>query len=129
MKISLLYNGKYKIFENDDSIDFIISNTQYLILDNSTSLKGKTYTLIDLSKINYAKFKRSIANTSLKMELYYDSIDVPIDKSMTIQSEIPFNSMEKIFSIYPLIKQIFGFGYFKELYLDADYINLYINSI
>jgi hypothetical protein len=125
MKISLLYNGKYKILDNDYNIEHIISDTQYFIIDNSTVLKGKTCTLVESDKLK----SDNSALLGLHAELSYDSIDVPISDETIIKTEIPFNSLEKIFSSYPLVKQFFGFNYFVEIQLGIEGISLYINSL
>lgn len=125
MIVALLYNGKYRIFENSADINNIISDTQYFIIDNSTILKGKTFTIIESSKIK--KDKSNLKGLSI--ELSYDSIDVPISDDTIIKTKIPFNSIEKIYSSYPLIKQFFGFNYFTEINLDIEGTSLYVNSL
>jgi hypothetical protein len=130
MNISLLNDGKFKILKNKYHIYNLIYDTKYLVMDISTALKGKTCTLIDVSKKPINIFKKDMFDLlGVEIELEYGAVDTPMDSEPPIKSIILFNSIEKIFSVYPLVKQMFGLNYFKEVRLSTDYILLFIRSI
>ena len=125
MIIALLYDGRYKIYKNFEDVS--IPKVKYLVIDNSTILKGKTYTIIDASKIKDDGI-RKLGFMDLSMSISYAGIDTPCCNETTLQSNISLNGFEKVYSIYPLIKQLFSFNIYKDSYLSIDNM-LSIDSI
>ena len=81
----------------------------FYLIDISTDRKGSLYTIArDITN----SFKRD--SIHVKLDISYASIDTPCDGSTIIPSIFEIDSIERFYSIYPLIKQIFSFNTFCE---------------
>lgn len=84
-------------------------DASFYLIDISTDRKGSLYTITD--KINTCIRNNDI---SVSLDISYAPMDVPYDDSTVITSIFEIDSIEKYYSIYPLIKQIFAFNTFCE---------------
>lgn len=97
-------NGTYK--ENLNKKD-----ASFYLIDISTDRKGSLYTITDNINTNI-KYK----DISVSLDISYSSMDCPLDDSTIVTSQFAIDSIEKHYSIYPLIKQIFQFNTFCEIW-------------
>lgn len=95
-------NGTYK--ENLNKKD-----ASFYLIDISTDRKGSIYTITDTLKTNIDR-----EDICITLDISYSDYDSPCDACQMIRNRINIDSIEKFYSIYPLIKQIFEFNVFCE---------------
>lgn len=127
MIISLNLDHSYKKFKNSNNVKKILSDSKYLLVDNTTELKGTTFTLVDASKISNDIYMYP-KNIEFIMDISYACVDSPCCDETSFHTDMVLNTLEKAYSIYPLIKQLFDFNLYKDDFLMIDSA-IDINSI
>lgn len=112
MNIGLLKDGTYTLYKKIDKVMDDLSELKYMIFDISTSLKGPVHTLVKPKYISNEKLDCSVDITVL-----YASFDCPSSDTTTIQYNLPIDKISNRYNIYPLIKQMWDFNYYKD-YMD-----------
>ena len=116
MLFGLFYNNKYKIYDSVNKLKKDIHKIRYIIVDNSTSLKGPVYTLIDVKDVSFD----DPVSITIKLTLSYAEIDQPCTNECVIPVTILSTKFEKKYSMYPLLKQILLFNRYEEEFLYND---------
>lgn len=128
MNIGLLKNGKFKFYKKEkdllrDSIDM-----KYILVDNSTELKGPIYSIVKAEEIIS---KDDIV--SVEIHFFYTDLDSPIHDTKILSNTIEIKSIDNRYSIEPLINLIHQIDLFKdELYygpcIDIDVVLLHFKD-
>lgn len=87
------------------------TNVKFYLIDISTDKKGPVYTIV--KDINY-DFDNDPMIVSI--DCSYSDSDVPFTKNNIFQSRYEIDTINKYYSIYPLVKQMCVFNTFMELY-------------
>lgn len=119
MNIGLYQNGDYKIFKNTKKMYKKKEDFKYVVLDSSTGLKGPLHTLV-----NVVCSEEYMKNVDILIKVSYNANDCPFSDTSTIKSHYDINSIEKFYSIYPLVRQMLNFNTFKN---DFEYIDNEMN--
>ena len=135
MYLALRYDGSYKNYKSINKLYDDINNTEYVIIDNSTSLKGPLYTMVEASKLTLKYHEIEVI-----IKVQYNCIDCPFSDYSLVKSLIEVDSIEKYYSIYPLIHQLLNYNFFindcmseapsitiNEIYLKSDKFTIELN--
>lgn len=87
------------------------TDVKFYLIDISTNKKGPVYTIV--KDINYDFDNEPIL---VSIDCSYSDSDVPFTRSNIFQSRYEIDTINKYYSIYPLVKQMCAFNTFMELY-------------
>ena len=96
------------------------SQVLFYMIDISTDRKGPLFTLV--KNVNNG-FNSSIAKMTLSLS--YTPYDLPFIEQEDIPTDIPVSTISEFYNLYPLIRQIFSFNEFMNMY--SGEIDVYIN--
>jgi len=108
MNIILNKDGTYEIIKNEAKIERSIKNAKYIIIDISTALKGPVCTLIKPKYLSSEK-----VDCQIDLLLIYAATDCPASDTSTFHYSLPLDSINHRYNIYPLMKQMIDFNYYK----------------
>ena len=120
MNYAFYRDGTYKKIK---SITKKYLDADWYLIDISTDRKGPLFTVV--KDIN-TDFKRD--NINIAYDITYAPYDLPFDENTTIHNEFDITTLELYYSIYPLIKQVFGFNNYRDVATDM-YSCINFNSI
>lgn len=120
MYIALNKDGTYRQYKNIEKIYKDSHDVKYIIIENSTDLKGELYTIIDALNI---KIERGDIN--VEIDVSYDCADCPCSDETSFKSNINIDNIERYYSIYPLLKQMMVYNYFIDDFMyEGPVINI-----
>ncbi len=106
----LLKDGSYTIFKKESELIKRCSKDEvrYIILDISTPLKGPVHTLVKPKHL-------STNEVECHVDLYilYAAEDCPSSDASTFNYMLSADNVNSRYNIYPLIKQMIDFNYYK----------------
>lgn len=106
MNFKCYNDGTYKTWLGKNKCD-----ADFYLIDISTDRKGSLYTITKNIESNIVS-----KDISVIMDTSYSSIDVPCDDFTLLSSRFSVDTVERFYSIYPLIKQMFAFNTFCEIW-------------
>lgn len=106
--ICLNHDGTYKKINKVEKILKHKNEIVWYLIDISTKLKGPVYTIsktLSLDKINMIK---------ILLTIVYNVEDCPYSDASTLHYTINIDTIEKFYSIYPLINQMMTYNMYRE---------------
>lgn len=86
-----------------------LNNKEMFLVCIETSLKGPIYTIVDeISREFESK------DISLKIDLSYQDDDIPFSEETAMHSRFSIDTINNLYNMYPLIKQMLNFNTFIE---------------
>lgn len=132
MNVGLMKNHNVKFYKKDKKILKDIDEIKYLLVNISTPLKGRLYTLAKSKDVHDIKDDDIC---EIDMDISYANVDVPCCDSTVLKSRIPIKSINNKFCIYPLLNEMYHFNYVKNefIYIDncinIDFIRFKLKNI
>lgn len=119
-----ILNDNYTIQKVSNITKKNTKNMKYLLIDISTKRKGPLFTLAKDTNLSFNKNKW----IDIVMDISYAGIDIPCDDCTMITTSFSTNTIERYYSIFPLIKQMLAFNTFRESNSNIDN-QLFIETI
>lgn len=128
MNIGLFKNGKFKFYKKEKDLLRDSGDMKYILVDNSTELKGSIYSIVKAEEIIS---KDDIV--SVEIHFFYTDLDSPVHDTKILSNTIEIKSIDNRYSIEPLINLIHQIDLFKdELYygpcIDIDVVLLHFKD-
>lgn len=113
-------NGTYRKIKSPSKKNL---DADWYLIDISTDRKGPLFTVVKDINLD---FKND--NINIAYDITYAPYDVPFDENTTIHNKFNITTLGLYYSIYPLIKQVFGYNNYRDIATDM-YSCINFNSI